>query len=174
MELVGSSFSIHATSIAAATSAPAQAAPAKHHFSFGDFLDIINPLQHLPVVSTLYRAVTHDTIDTPEKLVGDALYGGPLGLLSSLADTGFQSATGKSFGDTVLSWLSGPHETPTAVAKADVTPTPAQAAAQAPAPTQTPAPEQALAQSLTQSGIDPALQQRALFAYRRTVSALAE
>jgi len=167
MELVGSSFSIHATSIAAATSAPAQAAPAKHHFSFGDFLDIINPLQHLPVVGTLYRAVTHDTIDTPEKLVGDALYGGPLGLLSSLADTGFQSATGKSFGDTVLSWLVGPRETePTAVAKADVTPTPTPATAEAP--------EQALAQSLTQSGIDPALQQRALLAYRRTISALAE
>ncbi len=32
-------------------------------FSFDDFLDIINPLQHLPVISTIYRAITHDTIN---------------------------------------------------------------------------------------------------------------
>ncbi|MBT5049270.1 MAG: hypothetical protein HOM58_12290 [Rhodospirillaceae bacterium] len=31
-------------------------------FSFGDFLDIINPLQHIPVVSTIYRMVTEDEI----------------------------------------------------------------------------------------------------------------
>ena len=30
--------------------------------SFGDFLEIINPLQHIPVVSTLYRMVTGDEI----------------------------------------------------------------------------------------------------------------
>ena len=30
-------------------------------FSFLDVLDIINPLQHLPVISTLYRQVTGDT-----------------------------------------------------------------------------------------------------------------
>lgn len=171
MDLVGSSFSIHAAS-AAAPSAPVQATPAKHHFSFGDFLDIVNPLQHLPVVGTIYRALTHDTIDTPEKLVGDALYGGPLGLLSSLADTGFQAATGRSFGDTVLSWFTGHHETTavgTEVAKTETPPA-------TPAPEQPPkqASEQALAQSLTQSGIDPDLQQRALFAYRKTVSAFAE
>ena len=170
MELVGSSFSIHAVHTAPA-GAPAQAAPAKHPFSFGDFLDIVNPLQHLPVVSTLYRAITHDTIDTPEKLVGDALYGGPAGLLSSLADTGFQAATGHSFGETVLSWFTGRHHTTavgTEVAKAE-TPATTSAPAQPSAPA-----EQALTQSLAQNGIDPELQQRALFAYRKTVSALAE
>jgi hypothetical protein len=168
MELVGSSFSVHAASAAAAASAPAQAQPSKHHFSFGDFLDIVNPLQHLPVVGTIYRALTHDTIDTPEKLVGDALYGGPLGLLSSLADTGFQAATGRSFGDTVLSWFTGHHETTavgTEVAKAE-------------APVTAAAPSQdnaaALTDSMTHNGVDPQLQQRALFAYRKTVSAFAE
>ncbi len=168
MELVGSSFSIHSAP-AVPASGPVQAAPAKHPFSFGDFLDIVNPLQHLPVVGTLYRAITHDTIDTPEKLVGDALYGGPLGLLSSLADTGFQAATGRSFGETVLSWFTGGHETTavgTEVAKAD---TPAATSTPAPAPA-----EQALTQSLAQNGMDPELQQRALFAYRKTVSAFAE
>ena len=32
-------------------------------FTFADFLDIINPLQHIPVLSTLYRHLTGDTID---------------------------------------------------------------------------------------------------------------
>ena len=32
-------------------------------FTFLDMLDIINPLQHIPVVSTLYRAITGDTIE---------------------------------------------------------------------------------------------------------------
>src|SRR5205085_12696396 len=44
-------------------------------FSFDDLIDIVNPLQHLPVVGTLYRAITHDTIKTPEKIAGDTLYG---------------------------------------------------------------------------------------------------
>ena len=29
-------------------------------FSFGDILDLINPLQHIPIVGTIYRAVTGD------------------------------------------------------------------------------------------------------------------
>ena len=42
------------------------ARPAQSHFwagngfSFHDLLDTINPLQHLPVVSTIYRAITGD------------------------------------------------------------------------------------------------------------------
>ena len=33
-------------------------------FSFGDILDFLNPLQNLPVVGSLYRAVTGDEIST--------------------------------------------------------------------------------------------------------------
>ena len=35
----------------------------KDGFTFFDFLDVINPLQHIPVVSTLYRSLTGDEID---------------------------------------------------------------------------------------------------------------
>ena len=28
----------------------------EREFSFGDFLDIINPLQHIPIIGTIYRA----------------------------------------------------------------------------------------------------------------------
>ena len=103
----GSSFTLTppAHAVAAAT-APAPQAP-KHDFTFGDFLDIINPLQHLPVVGTLYRAVTGDKIKTPEKIVGDTLYGGPLGGLSALPIPLYQQKTGKNFGDTVLALVIG-------------------------------------------------------------------
>ena len=55
------------------------------HVSFDDLLDVVNPLQHLPIVGTVYRALTHDQIKTPEKIAGDTLYGGVMGLASSVA-----------------------------------------------------------------------------------------
>jgi len=151
MLTTGSSFSIHAVARDAATAAP-QAQAAKSEFSFGDFLDIVNPLQHLPVVGTLYRAVTGDQIKTPEKLVGDALFGGLWGLLSSLADTAFQAATGKNFGDTVLALVTGERD-----------------AKPAPAPNPAPAAPgvAALTASLDRRGFDDGTAQRALAAYRR-------
>jgi hypothetical protein len=76
-------------------------------FSFHNLIGIINPLQHLPVVGTLYRAITGDKIGTPEKIAGDALYGGLWGAVSSVADTAFEAATGKDFGSTLLSMVMG-------------------------------------------------------------------
>ncbi len=52
------------------------------HISFDDVLDVVNPLQHFPIVGTVYRALTHDQIKTPEKIAGDTLYGGVMGLAS--------------------------------------------------------------------------------------------
>jgi hypothetical protein len=92
-------------------------AQAGEGFSFGDFLDIVNPLQHIPVVSAIYRAVTGDTIGEGEKIAGDTLYGGIWGFVSSLADTAFKAATGDYFGDTVLAALTGDSKV-TAVADA--------------------------------------------------------
>lgn len=83
-----------------------------------DVLDVVNPLQHLPVVSTIYRAVTGDKIGDLEKVAGDTLYGGPLGLVSSLADLAFEKITGKDFGDTVMAFvgLDGKDDDTTALA----------------------------------------------------------
>jgi hypothetical protein len=89
-------------------------------FSFGDFLDIVNPLQHIPVVSTIYRKITGDEIKTPEKIAGDTLYGGLMGFVSSVADSAFAAITGKSVGDTVMAWLDGDDDdAKTQVAAAD-------------------------------------------------------
>lgn len=69
-------------------------------------LDVVNPLQHLPVVSTIYRALTGEHIGAVEKVVGDTLYGGLWGAVSSVADLAFQGITGKSAEDTVLGWFN--------------------------------------------------------------------
>ena len=41
--------------------------------SFFDFLDIINPLQHIPIVSSLYRAATGES-STAQKPSGNSAY----------------------------------------------------------------------------------------------------
>jgi hypothetical protein len=76
-------------------------------FGFADLLDLVNPLQHIPVVSTLYRHLTGDKIGTAAKLAGDTLYGGPVGFLCSLGNTLFEGVTGKDMGDTVYAYLAG-------------------------------------------------------------------
>jgi hypothetical protein len=72
---------------------------------FQNVLDILNPLEHLPVVSTIYHAITGNQSGDLEKVAGDTLYGGPIGLVSSLADLAFEKITGKDFGDTMLSMV---------------------------------------------------------------------
>jgi hypothetical protein len=97
--------------------APAAKASDSHKgFGFGDLLDIVNPLQHIPVVSTIYRHLTGDEIGTPEKIAGDTLYGGLTGFLCSVGDAIFTEATGKSVGDTVYAAVIGDDTPPTAVA----------------------------------------------------------
>jgi hypothetical protein len=85
---------------------------------FNHVLDVVNPLQHLPVVGTLYRAITGDKIGTVEKIAGDTLYGGLWGAVGSVADVAFEAATGKDFGGTMLAMVTGNHDAPTAVADA--------------------------------------------------------
>lgn len=72
---------------------------------FDNVLDIVNPLEHLPIVSTIYHAITGNQSGDLEKMAGDTLYGGPIGLVSSVADIAFEKITGKSFGDTMLSMV---------------------------------------------------------------------
>lgn len=62
---------------------------ARTGFSFGDFIDVINPLQHIPGVAELYRSVTNDQISDEARKTGNALYGfalgGPIGLGAMMA-----------------------------------------------------------------------------------------
>ena len=72
---------------------------------FANMLDVVNPLEHLPIVSTIYHAITGNQSGDVEKIAGDTLYGGPIGLLSSVADVAFEKITGKDFGDTMLAFV---------------------------------------------------------------------
>ncbi|CAO3414504.1 hypothetical protein [Azospirillum argentinense] len=99
---------------------PAQAAPpltamesrdspdryeAEAEMSFGDFLDIINPLQHIPIVNTIYREITGDTIKPSSKVIGGILFGGPLGGMASIANAVVEQAQGKDIGGQIMASL---------------------------------------------------------------------
>lgn len=97
--------------------------------SFWDFLDVINPLQHLPIVGTIYRAVTGDEIGTVARLAGGTLYGGPLGFGAAMVDVAAESATGGDVGEHMVAMLRGED-----LAEAETAPTRVAGGAPAPAP----------------------------------------
>ena len=84
---------------------------------FHHLLDVINPLQHLPVIGTIYRAITGERLDAVEKIAGDTLYGGLWGAVTSIADVAFEGLTGKSFEDTALALFKGDDKTRVASTK---------------------------------------------------------
>ena len=57
---------------------------AKTDLTFLDILDAFNPLQHVPLISSIYRKISGDNISDVPKFVGGALYGGPVGLVAAL------------------------------------------------------------------------------------------
>ena len=75
-------------------------------FTFDDLIDIINPLQHLPIVSTIYRAITGDEISVKARAIGGGLFGGPIGLLAAGATMAVEEATGLTAEGTLASVFS--------------------------------------------------------------------
>jgi len=74
-------------------------------FTFADLIDIINPLQHIPVVSTFYRRMTGDEIAPAAQFIGSGLLGGVPGLMIAGANVAVEEATGQDIGETVLAAL---------------------------------------------------------------------
>lgn len=106
--------SLHNTGPTQITISPAAQASGTGFFSggdvpsFADLVDTVNPLQHIPIVSSIYRAVSGDT--TPSavaQLAGGALFGGPLGFLAGLADVIFEQVTGHDVGGAMVASLDG-------------------------------------------------------------------
>ena len=75
----------------------------KTTFTFRDFLDVINPLQHLPIVGNIYRAITHDEIKAPARILGGGLFGGMVGAAIGIVNSIFSKLTGKDIGEHVAS-----------------------------------------------------------------------
>ncbi len=92
-------------------------------FGFKDLLDIINPLQHLPVIGSVYRYLTGDEPSGGARIVGDAIYGGPIGFGVGVVSTMLTDGDGRDLGERALAAVFGPRdESPaaTAVAQAPI------------------------------------------------------
>jgi len=77
----------------------------KDGLDFFDLIDIINPLQHIPVISSLYRSITGDEIAPLPRILGGALLGGPIGAGTALANVVVEEATGKDAGEHVMAFF---------------------------------------------------------------------
>jgi hypothetical protein len=91
---------------------------AASEISFYDLLDVINPLQHIPGIASAYRAITGDEIKAPAQILGSALYGGPLGLVASVANAVVKESSGRDIGEAALAMLFGDEPAPGDVAAA--------------------------------------------------------
>ena len=91
-----------------ATDGPGAPHPWKESsFSFHDVLDALNPLQHIPIVNTIYRWATGDVPGNIARVVGDGLYGGPIGLAAGMLSVAVKDDTGKDPGEMVMGLLTG-------------------------------------------------------------------
>jgi hypothetical protein len=79
-------------------------ASSEEPFGFADLLDMINPLQHIPVVGHLYRSITGDTIRPASSIIGGTLFAGPLGAASGLANAIVREETGKDITGNVINF----------------------------------------------------------------------
>lgn len=83
-------------------------------FEFSDLLDFVNPLQHLPGISYLYRELTGDKIGALARVVGGGILGGPMGAATSLVNALIESETGDDIGGHAIAFLTGEMEFPDA------------------------------------------------------------
>lgn len=100
-EVVNSNFHRKAIQKATLGDDDATALVGKDGITSNDFVDMINPLQHIPIVSNIYRAVSGDEISAAPRLIGGALLGGVVGLVASAATLLFEQASGEPIEQTV-------------------------------------------------------------------------
>ena len=84
-------------------------------FGWDDFVDLINPLQHIPLVNVVYRALTGDEINGAARLVDFAF--GPLAGVSTAVDLAFRDVAGGSMADTAVAALFGGDDNSEALAE---------------------------------------------------------
>lgn len=113
----------------AAAENTAETADQKNGFSFAGFLDLINPLQHIPVISSLYRRITGDELSPVGRVAGGTLFFGPIGLASGLINAALEKLTGKDAGDHVMTALLGEKDKASPAADPDTGPNTVLAAA---------------------------------------------
>ncbi len=60
--------------------------------SFADLLDVVNPLQHIPLLGGLYRRLTGDALSPAARVLGGGLFGGPIGAIAGAAAAAIEHA----------------------------------------------------------------------------------
>lgn len=75
-------------------------------FGFGDLIDIVNPLHHIPLVSVLYESVTGDTIKPSGRIIGGAVFGGFAGAAAGIANAIVEEETGKDVAGNVVAMVT--------------------------------------------------------------------
>jgi len=80
-------------------------------FGWDDVLDLINPLQHIPLVNIAYRHFTGDQENGSAELLGGIAFG-PLGALAAIADLAVRSTTGSDIGENVIAMVTGKTRSP--------------------------------------------------------------
>lgn len=89
------------------------------NLDFEDVLQVVNPLNYIPGVSTLYQASEGSGKLSPLiSLVSGAVLGGPVGLALSAISTGIEMATGATPVGHVLSMFTENTATPLRAASA--------------------------------------------------------
>jgi hypothetical protein len=76
-------------------------------FGFYDLLDMVNPLQHIPIISHLYRKLTGDEIKSAPMIIGGAIFGGPAGAAGGIANVIVREETGTDIAGNALGFLTG-------------------------------------------------------------------
>ncbi|WP_214660587.1 hypothetical protein [sulfur-oxidizing endosymbiont of Gigantopelta aegis] len=78
----------------------------KDGFNFADVIDMVNPMQHMPVIAKYYREQTQDDASEGSRLVGGALFGalmgGVAGILTSMANSAIRHETQYDLGEQLL------------------------------------------------------------------------
>lgn len=87
--------------------------------SLRDVWDTVNPLEHIPFISTLYDAMTGSNPSAGAQLAGGVLYGGPIGLVFSAINVVFEGETGRDAVGTMIAALTGQDTPPQFAAASD-------------------------------------------------------
>ena len=74
-------------------------------FTPSDAIDIVNPLQHLPIIGPLYREFTGDVLDPFSRIAGNTLFFGPFGAAFASINIAVEEMTGKDVGSNIISIL---------------------------------------------------------------------
>ncbi len=72
-----------------------------NEFKFADIIDMVNPLQHIPIINNIYRNITGDEIKPISKIVGGGIFTGVIGATSGVIDVISKKETGKTITENI-------------------------------------------------------------------------